>query len=83
LKTGFYTEEAVEQLTADKKNLHQEGKDAENDDTSREEDCKKPTEEGPTQENTLQHEKTEVSCVKIKAILQGKGRFIFLARMDF
>ena len=60
----------MEQLTADKKNLHQEGKDAENDDTSREEDCKKPTEEGPTQENTLRHEKTE-----LLKLCENKGHF--------
>lgn len=51
------------QLTDDEKNLHQEGKDAENGDTSQEKDCKKLAEEGPTQENTLQHEKAEVSWV--------------------
>ena len=63
MKTGFYTEDAVEQLTDDEKNLHQEGKAAENGDISQEKDCKKLAEEGPTQENTLQHEKAEVSWV--------------------
>ena len=77
----------VEQLTAEEKTIHQETKEATDGDTIQEEDSKQAAEEGSTQENVLkQKEKnTEVSCVKnkLKAILQSKGKFIFLAYTGF
>ena len=77
----------VEQLAVEEKTIHQETKEATDGDTIQEEDSKQAAEEGSTQENVLkQKEKnTEVSCVKnkLKAILQSKGKFIFLAYMDF
>lgn len=70
-----------------KKTIHQETKEATDGDTIQGEDSKQAAEEGSTQENVLKQKKnkTEVSCVKnkLKAILQSKGKFIFLAYMDF
>ena len=82
---------SVEQLTAEEKTIHQETKEATDGDTIQEEDYKQAAEEESAQENVLNQKKkkTEVSCVKailqasLKAILQAKGNFIFLANMDF
>ena len=77
----------VEQLTAEEKTIHQETKEATDGDTIQEEDSKQAAEEGSTQENVLKQKErnTEVSCVKnkLKAILQSKGKFIFLAYTGF
>lgn len=77
----------VEQLKAEGKTIRQEGKEVPDGDTIQEEDSKQAAEEGSTQENELKQKKkkTEVSWVnnKLKATLQGKGNFIFLAYMDF
>ena len=74
----------VEQLKAEEKSMHQERKKAPDGDTVQEVDPKEAVEEGTaTQEIVLKQEKkSEVSWVT-KAILQGKGNFIFLAHMDF
>ena len=73
----------VEQLTAEEKTIHQKTKEATECATIQEEDSNQAAEEGSTQENVLNQKKkkTEVSCVKskLKAILLGKGNFIFLA----
>ena len=56
----------VEQLTTEEKTIHQETKEATDDDTIQEKDSKQAAEEGSTQENVLNQEKkkTKVSCVK-------------------
>ena len=58
----------VEQLTAEEKNIHQETKEATDDDTIQEEDSKQAAEEGSTLENVLNQKKkkTDVSCLKNK-----------------
>ena len=82
-KTGFDAEAAVEQLTAEEKNIRQARREPDKGDTIQEEDSKQASKEGYIQEYELQHVKvTKASWKKIKGYFTGRRPFYCLAYLD-